>query len=762
MKIFAELILKFRIPILIITFCIYSISIYTMKDVSMDNSIRIWLVEDDPSMQEFTNFNETYGGDEFISLALKTSGDSNSIFNPRDLEIIANISKDLKKVKEVTYVVSVTDAIDVWGVDDGIHIGELMEELPKTEAEAEELKNRVFSNPLYVGTLISEDGRTALITARLKDINAIDEKRVGLVGEMREIAKKYEKEWGDTIHVSGIPILNISLNELSTKDILTFIPLTLLLTIFTLFITMRRWSAVFLALGAVGISVGISMGLYKLTGRSMSMMTTMVPTLIMVIGVADSIHIINHYFERARNPRGASKREILARTISVIGIPCLMTTVTTAVGFSTLGLSQMVPVRETGLFTAAGIVIAFLVTISFIPICYSFMKLPTKKTPQDEGRGAILYLLDKFYNLSISRPVPIVIIGAMLFLASIFYMTKINVETQDIEFMKKSHPLRVAYSFMEENVGNVAPVEFIIKGEAGTGHEPETLKAVEDFQKFLLTDPDISTSLAVTDLIKRLNMAINENDLASYSIPDSRGGIAQLLLLYEISPDGELDYFMNFDSSGMRISGRAKNITSNKCKLLMEKADKYFEANLPAGLTGTMTGIVPLYVYMVDYIIKSQIVSFSIAFFIIFLLLCIQLKSVKLGLISVVPNTIPIAMTMGAMGLFGINLDTATVMISTVAIGIAVDDTIHFLNRYKREFRKTRNHEESIRLSLNTSGRAIVTTSIILFLGFWTLLFGSFKPTNYFGFLSGITMITALVGDLLVLPAILVLVRPKL
>ncbi len=176
MKIFAELILKFRIPILIITFCICSISIYTMKDVSMDNSIRIWLVEDDPSMQEFANFNETYGGDEFISLALKTNGNSDSIFNPSDLEIIANISKDLKRVKEVTYVVSITDAIDVWGVDDGIHIGELMEELPKTEAEAEELKNRIFSNPLYVGTLISEDGKTALITARLQDIDAIDER----------------------------------------------------------------------------------------------------------------------------------------------------------------------------------------------------------------------------------------------------------------------------------------------------------------------------------------------------------------------------------------------------------------------------------------------------------------------------------------------------------------------------------------------------------------------------------------------------------
>ncbi|MBN1572361.1 MAG: RND family transporter [Deltaproteobacteria bacterium] len=760
MKRFGQLILKFRIPILAAILCIFTISLYGARDVSVDNSIKIWFVEDDPNMQDFAEFNKTYGGDEFISVALKTKN-VDSIFNARDLKIISDISADLKKVKGVTYVVSVTDAVDVWGVEDGVHIGDLMEEFPKNEAEIEKLRERVFSNPLYIGTLISEDGKTTLITARLKDISIIDERRPEIVREVRGIAKKYEKEWGDTIHIAGIPVLNVSLNELTFKDLTTFIPITILLTVFTLFITMRRWSAVALSISSVGISVVIAMGIYKITGKSMSMMTTMVPTLIMVIGVADSIHIINHYFERALDSAGKSKREIIVNTIGVIGVPCLMTTVTTAVGFSTLGLSQMVPVRETGLFTAAGILTAFIITMTFIPISYSFMRLPKKKTPHDEGRGVIVSVLNWCYRISTSHPVPVVILGAALFFGSVYYMTKINVETQDIEFMRESHPLRVAYHFMEDNVGNVTPVEFIIEGEPGTGHEPNTLKAVEDFQRYLAADPDISTSLAVTDLIKRLNMAFDENNPESYRIPETRGGIAQLLLLYEMAPDGELEYFLNFDSSGMRISGRAKNITSKQCKILLNKTDKYFKENLPEGLTGRMTGIVPLYVHMVDYIIRSQMVSFSLAFVIIFLLLGLQLRSVRLGLISIIPNTIPIAMTMGAMGLFGINLDTATVMISTVAIGIAVDDTIHFLNRYKLEFREVNDHEEAIKRALNTSGRAIVTTSIILLFGFWTLLFGSFKPTTYFGFLSGVTMLTALIGDLLVLPAALVLFRPK-
>jgi predicted RND superfamily exporter protein len=175
-----------------------------------------------------------------------------------------------------------------------------------------------------------------------------------------------------------------------------------------------------------------------------------------------------------------------------------------------------------------------------------------------------------------------------------------------------------------------------------------------------------------------------------------------------------------------------------------------------------MTGVVPLFVDMVEYLIRSQIFSFSLAFVVIFFLLTLQLKSIRLGLISMIPNIIPIAMTMGAMGIFNIKLDTATVMISTISIGIAVDDTIHMLNRYKREYRMSNDHTNAVKTALFTSGRAIVSTSFILFLGFWTLLFGSFKPTSYFGFLSGITMITALLGDLLALPALLLLIKPKI
>ena len=766
MRRFADFVIRYRWFVIAALAVISIVTIPRIQKLTVNNSIKIWFVEDDPNIIAFDEFQDTFGGEEFVVVALK---DEKGVFNTRDLTIIRDIGERLLEVKGISRIISVTDAVDVWGTEDGIEIGRLCEDIPKTKSEIETIRERIFSNPLFIGTIISEDGNTALITARLKSTDAIDKIRADIVRETREIAASYEETWGDKIYVAGIPVLTCDLNKLTFKDLGMFVPITAFLTIFTIFLTMRRWSAVFLSLIAVGLSVGISMGLYNLSGRELSMLSTMVPSLIMVIGVADSIHIINHYFGEARSAVGLSRRKLLTRTISVIGIPCLMTTITTAVGFSALSISQMVPVRETGLFTAVGIITAFFVTITLIPISYTFLKIPKGKKPKEEKEGLgdpghaefITKILEIFYRIATKHPVPIALAGLVIFLSSLFFMTKINVETQDLEFIKEEHPLRVSYSFIEENVTYISPAEVIIKGDSGSAHEPATMKAVEDFQEFIVKDPDISKTLAATDLVKRLNMAFFENDPKEYVVPETREGISQLLLLYETSPEGELDYFVDFDASTLRISGRAKNLTSNECKDLMKEIDVYFEKNLPEGFEGYMTGIVPLYVHMVDYLIRSQILSFSLAFVVIFILMMIQLRSIKLGLISILPNALPIAITMGAMGLFGINLDTATVMISTVAIGIAVDDTIHFLNRFKLEYKKTKDYEESIRATFKTTGRAIISTSIILFLGFWTLLFGSFKPTNYFGFLSGITMITAVIGDLLFLPAILLIFRPK-
>jgi predicted RND superfamily exporter protein len=757
MKRFAEVVLAWRWPILAFFIVALVLSIYETKDMRINNAIRIYFVSDDPNLVDYDRFEETFGGDEFVVIALK---DEKGIFNARDLEIIRAIGTDLKKIDGVSRVTSITDSVDIWGTENGIVIEKLTDKIPKTDAGIAELKRRVFSNPLFIGTLISKDGKTTLITARLKKAASIEQERPRIVGKIRAVAESYEKRWGDTLYVAGVPVLNVDMNALTFRDLNVFIPLTVILNIFVLYLTMGRWSTSILSTVSMASSVAISMGIYNALGFTMSLITTMIPPLIMVIGVSDSIHITNHYLDDING--GMERNAAVVETIGLLGTPCLMTAITTIVGFSSFIFTKIVPLREIGLFSGLGLSIAFIINITFVPIALSLLPAPKPLVKTHRIGGAIDRITAGLCRFDLRHPVPTLIVGALLFALSIFFITKIKVETQTLDYLKPNQPLRQAYTFIEKNLGFISPVEVVIEGKPGSAHDPATLKAVEKFQRFILADPNVSTSVAATDLIRRLNMAFFNNNPGQYTVPETREAVAQLLLLYETSGEGELDYFVNFDASALRVSVRAGDLTSNTCKRLMEKFESYFAANLPEGLTGHVTGTIPLYVHMVDYIIQSQISSFTSSFLVIFFIMAVQLWSLRLGLISIIPNIIPVAMTMGAMGLFGITLDTATVMIASVATGITVDDTIHFLNRFKHEVRAGATYDEAITTTFRTTGKAAVITSLTLVMGFWCLLFASFKPTIFFGLLSGITMITAIFGDLFLLPASLVTFLPKL
>lgn len=756
MKRFAELVLAWRRVILALFVVLLAFSVYEARNMRINNAIRIYFVSDDPNLADYDRFEGTFGGDEFVVIALN---DERGVFNARDLEIIRSIGAELGRIEGVGRVTSITDSVDVWGTKDGIVIEKLTEDVPRSDAEIAELKTRVFSNPLYIKTLISEDAKTALITARLSGNDSIEQQRPRIVGEIRAVADKYERLWGDTLYVAGVPVLNVDMNALTFRDLNVFVPLTIILNIFVLRFLMGRWSTSILSTVSMATSVIISMGIYNALGFTMSLITTMVPPLIMVIGVSDSIHITNHYLEDIN--AGMEKDQAVIETIGLLGTPCLMTAITTIVGFSSFLFTKIVPLREIGFFSALGLSIAYIINVTIVPIALSLLPAPRPRVTAHRVGGLIDRVTAALCRFDLKRPVQTLVVGGLLLALSVFFFTRIEVETQNLDYLKDSQPLRRAYSFIDEHIGYVAPVEVIIGGPPGSAHDPETLAAVEKFQRFVLADPNVSTSVAATDLIKRLNMAFFNNDPERYAVPESREAVAQLLLLYETSQEGELDYFVNFDASELRVSVRAGNLTSNTSKRLIGKFNDYFAASLPDGLTGHVTGLIPLYVHMVDYIIQSQISTFTTSFLVIFFIMALQLRSLRLGLISIIPNIVPVAMTMGAMGLFGIKLDTATVMIASVATGIAVDDTIHFLSRFRHEVDAGADYEQAIAATFRTTGKAAVITSLTLVLGFWCLLFASFKPTIFFGLLSGITMITAIFGDLFLLPAGLVTFLPK-
>ena len=241
MKRFADFIITFRWLVLAVLGLGAILTVPKIGDLRVNNSVRIWFVEDDPNLVAFDQFQEIFGGEEFIVLGLAAD---DTVFTPEHLSVIRDIGEDLKNIDGIRRVVSITHSVDVWGAPGEILISPLMETVPKTTGEIEALRTQIYSNPLYAGTIVSEDGTTALIIAHLADMTAVDTKRDVIVARSREIALSYESLWNDTIHVAGIPVLQVDLNELTFKDLTSFIPITAFLTIFTIFLTMRRWSAV--------------------------------------------------------------------------------------------------------------------------------------------------------------------------------------------------------------------------------------------------------------------------------------------------------------------------------------------------------------------------------------------------------------------------------------------------------------------------------------------------------------------------------------
>ncbi len=445
MKRFARIVLAWRWPILVVFAVVLIFSAYEATNMRINNAIRIYFVNDDPNLADYDRFEETFGGDEFVVIALKDEG---GVFNTRDLEIIRSIGTDLMKIDAVSRVTSITDSVDIWGTPDGIVIGKLTEKIPRTDAGIAELKRRVFSNPLFIKTLISEDGKTALITARLKKAGSIEQERPRIVGEIRAVAEKHERLWGDTLYVAGVPVLNVDMNALTFRDLNVFVPLTIILNIFVLYFTMGRWSTSILSTVSMASSVAISMGIYNALGFTMSLISTMVPPLIMVIGVSDSIHITNHYLDDIN--AGLEKKDAVIETIGLLGTPCLMTAVTTIVGFSSFLFTKIVPLREIGLFSGLGLAIAYIINVTFVPIALSLLPTPKPRIRKHRVGDAIERITAVLCRFDLKYPKRTLIVGGLLLALSIFFITKIKVETQNLDYLKESQPLRQAYCIYRE------------------------------------------------------------------------------------------------------------------------------------------------------------------------------------------------------------------------------------------------------------------------------------------------------------------------
>jgi predicted RND superfamily exporter protein len=579
------------------------------------------------------------------------------------------------------------------------------------------------------------------------------EYKIDLLYEIRKIVKEEEAKSGKRFSIAGTAVLDDAMFRYNETDQALLLPLMLLIIVGAMFFMFRRVGMTLLPLLVVILSVVWAYGFLVLLGYEINLISVILGPLLLAVAIADSMHIVTGYLQKTAAGRW-DKIECIERSFSEVAAPCLMASLTTSLGMLSLMSADLAPIREFGLVAAGGVMFAFIITVLLLPILLSALPVPKWGRADQFRAGSFATLLGWLGRWRRGRATAILLVCAAAIIPAGLLLARLTVGTNSLDYFRKNDPVRVETEWIDSAIGGTTSLEFFIDGgREGALKEPDLLRRMERFQEYLEGLDGVTGVYSAVDLVKTLNRSFHDGDERMFAIPDSAVEVAQQLLIIEGSED--LEGFLSYDYSKGRISARIEINASHEISLKMPEIEERMLEIFGDAATVTATGWIYLMYNMEGYLLSSQIKSFLLAFIVIAVAIIVMLRSLRLGLLAMIPNMLPILLTMGLMPLFDIHLDVGTVMIAGIALGLVVDDSIHFLSRLKVEEGRTPDVRDAIEAAIIETGRPIIFTSIVLSLGFLIFVFASFNPIIHFGILSALVIMLALVFDLVVLPAIM-------
>lgn len=803
-KRFARFVIGRRWLVIAANLVMFAFFAWKAMDIGFVMTPEIWFRPTDPARVTYDRLHEYFGDDEFVLAVIEDK--ERGIFHNKALATIERLTREIEDAPYVNKIQSITEFEWMHGEDDSLEIDGLLRDeiddngFPLSEDAIEHAREVILNDDLAVSLLVNEEGTTAAVIGRVERVSETFTHKVELSEHLFNVFEKEEAESGYYIYYAGSPFIDYALFEYSLQDNQRLIPALYGLIILVLFIVFRRLSGVLYPLVVVMVTTVVVVGMIVVIDSALQTMTAMLPMLLIAVCIANSIHVIVDYYERLHQVGG--RRETAVLTIEDMFMPCFLTSLTTCIGFASITTSDMPPVNEYGALAAFGVALAFVVSITLLPALLTFGRLPRDFRDKDKPHHlhpdeagykdrtlATLQAMDRFVR---ARP-KAVLAGTFALLAlSCWGISMIRTETVAIEFFQGSSPIRQNTYAIEDQMGGVANIEVIVdSGEEDGVKDPQFLQKMSAIENYLADVPEIPKTISVVDFIERLNRSMHgerksfdripvqedfkpggaedqylqetateeELELANELPPISaKDYVAQLLLLYTLQdPKEDLTDMVDYPYQRARISARIPFLKQSRSVEIITNLQEYISEEFP-GLQFGVTGLLVLYNNMGSYVEKTLQESFVMAVVIITAIIGLALRSIRWALLSIIPNVFPVIWVLGLMGFVGIPLDVGTTLVAGITIGIAVDDCIHFLSRYAQARKRGDDARTAIAYVLRHSGRAIVFTSVILAGGFWMLVFAQFKPTAYLGLISGITIVFALLADLLVLPAILYLV----
>jgi len=782
---FAHIVYRWRWVVLLLMLSFAAGLASQMPNLTTATSNESFLHADDPILLAYNDFRDQFGRDELIIIAIQPP----DVFDLKFLKKLKALHEDIEaKVPHVNEITSLVNARNTRGDGDQLIVEDLLEKWPRKKDELMTLKKRVMSNPLYINRLISEDGGFTTIVIqtnsfseegndldvtsgfddaekpskdRQKDgpVFLTEKENAAVVMSVSKIVNRYQAD-DFRLYLAGSPVVTTLTRISMKKDMMLFIILAVFTIGLCLFLMFRRFTGVALPLLIVMLTLISTMGLMALTGVPVTTVTMVLPSFILAVGIGDSVHVLALFY-RYLGMTGKKKDSII-HAMGHSGLAIAMTSLTTAAGLASFSTAEIASVANLGIFAGAGVILALIYTTILIPALLAIIPIKAKSRPKD-NRSLLDRLLDRVTDFSTGHPRAIAAVSAVLILFSLVVATRLNFSHDVLKWQPEKSPVRIATQKINDELKGSVTLEVILDTGRENGlYDPVILKKLDRLAREIegIDQGDLFVGMAssVADILKEIHQALNENRPEFYSIPDNPKLIPQEFLLFENSGSDDLEDVIDSRFQLARFTIKVPWLDALKYAPFMKDIDARFRAAFGQDADITITGLMTLFGHTLTAAIHSMGKSYLIAAGVITIMMILLIGNLRIGLISMLPNLAPIIVTMGIMGLFGLPLDMFTMLIGSIAIGMVVDDTVHFMHNFRRYFNETGDVTEAARQTLHTAGRAMLVTSVVLSIGFFVLMFASMNNVFYFGMLTGITIFLALSADFLLAPALMVIV----
>ena len=757
-KFLANKILRNRIAFIVILLLLTVFMAYKALNIKLSYEFIRVLPATDPAYVEYENFKQKFGEDG--SVMVIGFADS-TIFQIEKFNSWFLLSEKIRKMDGIQNVLSIGDLYDVVRNDSlqKFDFVRLVKTLPQRQSEIDSIRDRIYQLPFYDGLILNHEthANVMAITFRKKDLDS--KHRIDIVNEIKKEADAFGRLHNIKLHYSGMPYIRTAVMEKVSHELKLFLILAVVITAFILWMFFRTISSVVFSILVVAIGVVWSMGSIELFNYKITILTALIPPLIMVIGVPNCIFLINKY--HSEYARHGNRIKALARMISTVGISLFLANITTAIGFGVLVFTNSSFLTQFGAIAALNVMVTYFITLIFIPIILSFLPPPSVRQMRHLEGKRMRKILEWVDFIVHHKRKQIYVAIVSLTLLAIYGMTKIDVTGYVVDDLPRKNPVYTDMHFFEKNFKGVLPFEIFIDTKKPNGvfdNNGRVLYKMKALQKQLENYPELSKALSITEALKFSYQAYRGGEPKYYVLP----GISELKSLNDYTStvkgnENRLKSFIDSKHQYTRISMQMADVGSKKIKTLLAdiqpKVDSIFDSSQ---YHVKLTGHSLMFLKGNDYLLYNLYESLIIEILLITIVGMALFRSIGIILLSKLPCLIPLVITAGIMGFFDIRFKPSTILIFSIAFGISSDGTIYFLSKYRQELKQNkRSISDAISVTIMDTGFSMIYTAVILFFGFSIFAASDFGGTAALGLLISITLLVAMITNLILLPSLL-------